>query len=196
MVQTPVKRENTTIEDFLLLPETKPASEYIDGKIIQKPMPKAAHSRIRAKLTSAIDLALESTQKALTFPELRCTFGGHSIVPDITVLPWAAIPRDEDGMIDGELSAAPSWMIEILSPKQSPSKLVKKILHAAEYGTQMGWLVDPYEKCVFSYLPDAPTAFYEKSGVRLPVPEFASDFELTVGELFGWLYATDQSAIA
>jgi Uma2 family endonuclease len=29
-----------TLEEFLKLPETKPASEYIDGEIIQKPMPK------------------------------------------------------------------------------------------------------------------------------------------------------------
>jgi Uma2 family endonuclease len=29
-----------SLEDFLQLPETKPASEYINGKIYQKPMPK------------------------------------------------------------------------------------------------------------------------------------------------------------
>ncbi|MBC7971575.1 MAG: Uma2 family endonuclease, partial [Verrucomicrobia bacterium] len=29
----------TTLEEFLKLPETKPASEYINGSIIQKPMP-------------------------------------------------------------------------------------------------------------------------------------------------------------
>ena len=28
-----------TLEKFLKLPETKPAREYIDGKIYQKPMP-------------------------------------------------------------------------------------------------------------------------------------------------------------
>jgi Uma2 family endonuclease len=34
MVATSVK--NLTLESFLALPETKPASEYIDGKIVQK----------------------------------------------------------------------------------------------------------------------------------------------------------------
>jgi Uma2 family endonuclease len=28
-----------TLEEFLKLPETKPSSEYINGQIIQKPMP-------------------------------------------------------------------------------------------------------------------------------------------------------------
>jgi Uma2 family endonuclease len=37
MVQVPFK--GLTLAAFLELPETKPASEYIDGQIIQKPMP-------------------------------------------------------------------------------------------------------------------------------------------------------------
>ncbi len=36
MVQTPSKI--LTLEEFLKLPETEPASEYINGHIIQKPM--------------------------------------------------------------------------------------------------------------------------------------------------------------
>ncbi|MEN8446098.1 MAG: Uma2 family endonuclease [Cyanobacteria bacterium J06555_13] len=186
MVQTPVR--SLTLEGFLELPETKPSSEYIDGQIIQKPIPKAAHSVIQGDLTTAINSVLKSSQTARAFPELRCTFDGRSIVPDVTVLPWDTIPRDDSGMVDGELFAAPSWMIEVLSPGQNQTKLVKKILHAIAHGTALGWLIDPYEKCVFGYVPDAPTAFYEDSTVTLPVPAFAADFRLTVGELVAWLY--------
>ncbi|NET50482.1 MAG: Uma2 family endonuclease, partial [Merismopedia sp. SIO2A8] len=32
-----------TLSEFLNLPETKPASEYIDGQIIKKPMPQGEH---------------------------------------------------------------------------------------------------------------------------------------------------------
>jgi len=32
--------QKLTLEEFLKLPETKPASEYIGGQIIQKPMPQ------------------------------------------------------------------------------------------------------------------------------------------------------------
>jgi Uma2 family endonuclease len=38
MVQTLVKC--FTLDEFLKLPETKPAKELIDGQIIQKPMPQ------------------------------------------------------------------------------------------------------------------------------------------------------------
>ncbi len=37
MVQ--ISEKTLTLEEFLGLPETKPASEYIDGQVSQKPMP-------------------------------------------------------------------------------------------------------------------------------------------------------------
>jgi Uma2 family endonuclease len=37
MVQAPQK--TITLDEFLQLPETTPASEYINGGILQKPMP-------------------------------------------------------------------------------------------------------------------------------------------------------------
>ena len=39
-----IATQRITLEEFLKLPETKPASEYIQGEIIQKPMPKTKHS--------------------------------------------------------------------------------------------------------------------------------------------------------
>ncbi|NJL45601.1 MAG: hypothetical protein HC922_07455 [Leptolyngbyaceae cyanobacterium SM2_3_12] len=50
MVQ--ISPKTLTLKEFLRLPETKPASEYIDGKVIQKPMPPAKHSAIH-KFSSA-----------------------------------------------------------------------------------------------------------------------------------------------
>ena len=69
----------------MALPETKPASEYIDGKIIQKPMSKGKHSIIQAELIIALNRALKKLKIARAFPELRCTFGGYSTVPDVKI---------------------------------------------------------------------------------------------------------------
>ena len=60
-----------TLEEFLKLPETQPASEYIDGEIIQKPMPKGKHSRLQLKLCDRINEVAEGSQIASAFPELR-----------------------------------------------------------------------------------------------------------------------------
>lgn len=47
MVSTTQPTSKTSLEDFLQLPETKPASEYIDGRIYQKPMPQGEHSTLQ-----------------------------------------------------------------------------------------------------------------------------------------------------
>jgi len=79
MVQLP-SAATLTLEEFLKLPETKPSLEYINGQVIQKPMPQGKHSKLQGKLVTAINEVVESRKIALAFPELRCTFGGCSNV--------------------------------------------------------------------------------------------------------------------
>jgi Uma2 family endonuclease len=193
MVQTPIKP--ITIEAFLQLPETKPASEFIDGQIVQKPMPQGKHSTIQGDLGSAINVILKPARIARAYPELRCTFGGRSIVPDVAVFAWERIPRDDDGKVANVFALAPDWTIEILSPDQSQTKVVRNILHCLAQGTQMGWLIDPDEELVFVYLADPQgekpgnqtISVFEQKDALLPVPGFAESFQLTVGQLFSWL---------
>ena len=176
-----------SLEEFLALPETKPASEYIDGKIIQKPMPKGKHSTIQTELSAAINVALKPQKIARAFSELRCTFGGRSTVPDVTVFTWDRIPRDDNGEIADSFQAAPDWTIEILSPEQSQTRVTKNILHCLDHGTQLGWLIDPQEQSVLVYFQAQQPVFFETATDILPVPDFAKAFELTIGALFGWL---------
>ena len=185
MVQTPIKQ--ITLEEFLALPDTKPASEYIDGQIIQKPMPQGHHSIIQCKLSTELDIALERTGIATAFTELRCTFGERSIVPDIAVFEYDRIPSDENGEISNSFLIAPDWTIEILSPDQSQTKVTKNILHCLKDGTQMGWLIDPDDKSVFIYRPKQEIEVFDELEIILPVPEFAIDLQLTIKDLFAYL---------
>lgn len=185
MVTTPPK--NITLQEFLALPETKPASEYINGKIIQKPMPQGEHSVIQAELIIALNGSLKSQKIARAFPELRCTFGGRSTVPDVIVFTWDRIPRKDNGRIANVFQIVPDWTIEILSPHQSHTRVTRNILHCLDNGTQLGWLIDPSEQTIFAYYPKQQPAFFEDANDVLPVPDFAKSFQLTLGELFGWL---------
>jgi Uma2 family endonuclease len=184
MVQ--IASQALTLEKFLHLPETKPASEYIDGKIIQKHMPQGKHSTIQTEESAAINVILKPKHIARAFTELRCTFGGRSIVPDISVFTWERIPRDEKGEIANVFSSPPDWTIEILSPEQSQTKVTKNILHCLKYKTKMGWLIDPDEQTVFVYIGETIQLFDEAQQI-LPVPAFASEFQQNVGDLFGLL---------
>ncbi len=145
--------QSLSLEQFLTLPfiEESPAWEFLQGEASQKPMPGGKHSRLQASLATAIN-QLESSYEA--FPELRCTFGGRSIVPDLVILEKTHIPLDERGEITPNgLATAPDWMIEILSPEQGAMKVTRKILHSLRHGGQMGWLIDPDERVVLLYRP-------------------------------------------
>ena len=185
MLQAVVK--SLSLEDFLTSPETEPESEYFNHEIIQKPMPKGKHSAIQGEFTSFINSALRLKRIARAFPELRCTFAGMSIVPDISVFRWDRIVRDRDGKIANIFGIAPDWMIEILSPDQSQTKLVKKILFALENGAEVAWLLDPDEEVIFIYRVNQALQVYDRPEQVLPMPDFASDLQLTVETIFSWL---------
>jgi Uma2 family endonuclease len=187
MVQAPFKR--LTLEEFLTLSETEPASEYVDGQIIQKPMPQGKHSSIQTELSTAINLKLRPQRIARAFSELRCTFGDRSIVPDISIITWDRISRDENGEVSNAFQLAPDWVIEILSPDQSQTKVTKNILHCLDYTTQMGWLIDPDEKTIFVYQPKQQMLVFDVAEQQVPVPPFASEVKLMVAEVFAWLLA-------
>jgi Uma2 family endonuclease len=173
------------LEQFLRLPyiEESPAWEFIQGEAIQKPMPGGKHSRLQLRLASAIN-ALDSAYEAL--PELRCTVGGKSIVPDLVVLAKAHIPVDENGDISSTgITIAPDWMIEILSPDQSQMKVTRKILHSLRHGGQMGWLVDPDERVMLVYRPDSLPDELSGDAPLSCLP--GVDLGLTVEQMFGWL---------
>ena len=60
--------QTLTLEAFLELPEAKPASEFIDGKMIQKPIPQGEHSLLQGKLRDmSLDLSVGALFSWLTF---------------------------------------------------------------------------------------------------------------------------------
>ncbi len=185
MVQTPIRQ--ITLEEFLELTETKPASEYIDGQIIQKPMPQGHHSIIQCKLAAELDITLERQGIATAFTELRCTFGGRSIVPDIAVFENSRVPVNAEGDIDNVFTIAPDWTIEILSPDQRPAKVLKNINHCIAHGTQMGWLIDPEDRVVMVVDAGQRLEVIDDLAVILPVPGFAKEIQLALADIFGWL---------
>ena len=185
MVQTPTKP--ITLEEFLKLPETKPSLEYINGQIIQKPMLQGKHSKLQGRFVTAINEVVENQQIALAFPELRCTFGGRSIVPDVVVFAWERIAIDQNCDVANVFQAHPDWTIEILSPDQSQTKVTGNILHCLKHGSRLGWLIDPDERSVLVYPPGQQPELLQEPTDVLPIPDFVAELRVTVGDLFGWL---------
>lgn len=183
MVQ--LSSKTISLEEFLKRLETKPASEYINRQIVQKPMPKARHSRLQSKLLSAINQVTESAQIAYAFPELRCTFGDRSTVPDIAVLLWEHIQFDANGEPIDDVRVAPDWTIEILSPDQSSNRVTGNILHCLKHGCQLGWLIDPSDRSILVFQPNQQPELRSQEDELKVLTRI--ELKLTVNQVFDWL---------
>ncbi|MGK7886399.1 MAG: Uma2 family endonuclease [Crocosphaera sp.] len=175
-----------TLEEFLKQPETKPAKEYVEGIIYQKPMPQGEHSMLQMRLGTAINNISLPNKLAYAFPELRCSFSGRSIVPDLAVFYYSRIPRTPEGKIANKFDIYPDWIIEILSPEQSANQVIKKILFCLKNGTELGWLIDSQDQSVMIFSPDKLPEILSESA-SLPALSNLENWQLTVQELFDWL---------
>ena len=194
MVQTPIKsmiQTRLTLEAFLQQPETKPAQEFIDGHVYTKPMPQGEHSITQGEFVTTINSAIKPNKIALALPELRCTFGGRSIVPDVAVFRWDRLPKTESGRIGNKFTIAPDWTLEILSPGQSNTIVLEKILHCLDHGTEMGWMLDLEEETLFVSVPDGRMRSVKRIDEALPLPGFMKTldpaFTITLGDVLSWL---------
>ncbi|MBD2013792.1 Uma2 family endonuclease [Microcoleus sp. FACHB-53] len=174
-----------SLEEFLKLPETKPASEYINGEIIQKLIPKGKHSRLQFRLCETINNVAEPLHIASAFPELRCSFAIRSIVPEIAVFKWSRIPFDADGEPPNDFLLCPDWTIEILSPEQSSNRVIGNILYCLQHGCQLGWLIDPSDRSILVFLPNQQPELLQGSAHLSVLGEI--DLALTVSQVFSWL---------
>ncbi|MGK7883426.1 MAG: Uma2 family endonuclease [Crocosphaera sp.] len=182
-MQTPTKI--LTLAEFLQLPETQPASEFINGKISQKVMPQGKHSRLQYKFCLTVNQVSEPPKIACAFPELRCVFGGNAIVPDVVVFRWERIPRNDLGQVSNRFETYPDWSIEILSPYQSSTKVLGNLLYCSQYGTELGWLIDPDEETILVVFPEQKVQLL-KGNESLPILQ-GIELELTVRQVFDWL---------
>jgi Uma2 family endonuclease len=180
-----ISTPKVTLDDFFKLThiDESPAWEYINGEILQKSMGGGKHSLLQKRLVSAID-STNSNYEA--FPELRCSFGNRSVVPDVAIIAHDNFPVDEHGdIISTGINFAPDWVIEILSPDQSQTKVTGKILHCLRSGSLLGWLIDPNERSIIIYQPNSLPSILMGSDV-LPVLA-GINLILCVDDIFAWL---------
>ena len=175
-----------TLEEFLELPEQKPVLEYIDGRVRAKAVPQFKHSRLTSRITDHLNRFAGPAGLGEAFPELRCTFAGRSIVPDVAFLLEEHIPDFPDGELEGHSPIPPDIHVEIISPDQSVRDSQEKLIHATAHGCPLGWLIHPEKKTVDVYRPGAAPERLPEDGVLTGEPVLPG-YRLAVAELFGWL---------
>jgi Uma2 family endonuclease len=82
-----------TLEEWLAMPDTEPASEFVCGEVIQEPMPGRAHSLVRSYFLGVRHDWVRGRSGA----ELTRVFGPQGgergSVPDVCFVRWTPSPR-------------------------------------------------------------------------------------------------------
>ena len=181
-----VLQQGLTLEEFLMLPEEKPALEFWEGLVTQKVSPKTRHARMQYKFAELINHFAEPRKLALAFPELRATYDGCSLVPDVAVYRWERIPREPNGRPVNDLFVPPDIAIEIASPKQSLDDLANKCRWYVQHGVAIAITVDPENDTVTQFAANVePRVLGEDAGIDLDA--VLPRFHVTVKELFNTL---------
>jgi Uma2 family endonuclease len=144
-----VTGRHLTLDEFLLLPEEKPALEYADGKVTRKVSPQARHGTLQFWMAGR--LHVPGRFAAMT--ETRVTFAGRSYVPDVITVAVDRLPLDARGEVQDELSFAPDVAVEIRSPGQSLREQVAKCRWYVANGVRVAPLVDPIARNVRLFRP-------------------------------------------
>jgi Uma2 family endonuclease len=177
-----------TLEEFLRMPEIdeRPYLEYIDGRIEAKVSPQKKHGRLEKRLMMHIDAYSEPDRLGETFPELRCTFAGRSIIPDVVFLLDEHIETDERDEVLDPTFRPPDIHVEIVSPDQSVQKCREKLIFSRAHGCPLGWLIDPFRRTVHVYRRGRRPQRLSVDGILEGDPVLPG-YRLSVAELFGWL---------
>jgi Uma2 family endonuclease len=183
-----ITQEQLTLEEFLRLPERKPALEYEDGVVTQKVAPKSRHSGLQVELVEHINGYGRPRRLARAFTELRTTFAGISRVPDVSVFVWERIPTDAAGDLADDVYEPPDVAIEIVSPKQGVNALVRRCLWYVEHGVRVALLVDPADRSVIAFRPEGRTSALRGPDV-IDLSDVIPGLQLVVEEVFAALRA-------
>jgi Uma2 family endonuclease len=142
-----------TEEQYLVLPEEKPYLEYVDGVVLQKPMPNSQHRKLVGRITYLLGGYVESHGGDFG-PEGRVALGAapNYRLPDTAY--WApGRPSGDDSL--------PTLAVEVRSPDQTLDELRTKCRFYRANGVDVCWLADPATRTVEVFEG-------ERDAVRLP----------------------------
>jgi Uma2 family endonuclease len=184
-----ITQQRMTLDEFLELPEEKPALELIDGVVRQKVSPDFLHSMLQGRTMQFINDFAETRGLAVASIEVRTTFHGQSAVPDVSVYQRDRAPLDEDGdfgRFPRRDRPLPDIAIEIRSRGETVREQIDKCLWLVASGVPIALMIEPDSRTIWDCRPDA-----EPRPLRGPdvvdLGPIIPGFGFTVDELFALL---------
>lgn len=179
-----------SLDEFLALPETEPASEYACGEVMQKPMPNNAHGILQPYIWLLIYQFLAQTRLGRVRTEWRCIFGParrkRTFVPDVVYASFERMPP-ADARAQPHLLTAPDLVVEVLSPDESARRFAAKLRFYLLHGVRLVWVVDPATETITVYTPGPTEERVLRAGETLNGGDVLPGFAAPVAEIMAQL---------
>lgn len=169
----------------IVLPETKPASEWIRGRAVQKVSPQRRHALAQNAFSSALLTWARriGSGRVGTEWEFRIAPTGEErrpLVPDVAYLSYARVPYESPSEADIP-RVAPDVVVEVLSSGDLRADIEEKIRVYLAAGTAVVFVVDTMAQTVTAHRANLTKIFKTGDEIR---DSALKSFTLSVGELF------------
>ncbi|MBV8668471.1 MAG: Uma2 family endonuclease [Candidatus Eremiobacteraeota bacterium] len=139
----------------ITVPITKPATEWVNGRALQKVSPQELHARVQGRCVTALGAWADATASGRvgTEWEFRVTpphEPTRPLVPDVAFLSYERLGFDEDEAAQIPYMA-PDVAIEIDSPDDRRADIDEKIRVYLASGTALILLIDPRQRTFTAY---------------------------------------------
>ncbi len=162
----------------IVLPETKPETEWVRGRALQKVSPTYRHARLQAQMLIALDAWADGRGRVGTEWRFRIAPPGEIVrplVPDVAFLSYERLPPEADEAAQVPLGA-PNVAVEILSPDDRKGDVRDKIATYLRAGTDAVIVVDPKTETICAEAPTGSAAYAAgDTFVHPALPGFALD---------------------
>ena len=182
--------QRMTLEEFLALPEQKPALEFDGEMVTQKMAPTFDHTELQAIVREAFNDVAREHQLGRTFCEARIRIGSLIRVPDVSYYRLEHL-RIRPGRRYERTQGIPDIAVEIVSPEQNVTSLIRKCQEYLTHGAQIALVVDPADEAILAFRSGQPVRVLQGDD-RIDVDDVLPGMTLMVRELFdaimpGWV---------
>src|SRR5215469_251477 len=121
----------------------EPDLEYVDGQLVERHVGEYFHSLLQTLIATELhSRARQRRFRVFTEQRVRVSAAPRYRIPDICV---KALPHKITQILE-----RPDLVIEILSPDDRVSDMLKKISDYRDAGIPHIWLADPYPRAIFT----------------------------------------------
>ena len=154
----------------IILPEAKPALEWVNNRILQKVTPQRRHALAQRRFAARLGDWADQGGTGVVGTERHFQVQppgeiSRTLVPDVAFLSYDRMPRAE--MEATEIpSVAPDVVVEVRSPKDTQVDIDEKTRVYLAAGTIVVFLVDPEQKSITVVDADGRRTLVETDTIR------------------------------